>query len=90
MIDVGDVDLWRRSDVAFDAITHARAEWAKANRRPAALTAREALAALQFEALLVWVAASNLRTGVELSDEDYERLSAAMCRIESIADEVLG
>lgn len=78
-----------RSGVALDAITTARRQHAKEHRRPAALTAREALLALQFEALLVWTVAANMRAGVELADEDFERLTVAVTRLDLICDEVL-
>ncbi len=88
-LDLQDVDTVRRAPVALDAITSARQQWDRQQRRPAALTAREALAALQFEALLVWTAAANIRNGVELSDDDMARLTTACRWIDTICDEVL-
>jgi len=88
MLDLHDVDSPRRASIAIDKITTSRKRWTREHRRPKALTAREALGALQFEAMLVWVAASNLRNGVELTDDDYERLTLAARRIDAIADEV--
>ena len=88
-LDLQDIDADRRAAVALDAITVARRQWERAQRRPAALTAREALAALQFEALLVRVAAANVRNGVELTDQDLERLTTACRWIDIICDEVL-
>lgn len=88
--DLHEVDAARRSGVALDVITTARRQHHREHRRPAALTAREALLALQFEALLVWTAAANLRAGVELTEEDFDRLLVACLRIDAITDEVLG
>lgn len=88
-LDLQDIDADRRAAVALDAITVARRQWEREQRRPAALTAREALAALQFEALLVRVAAANVRNGVELTDQDLERLTTACRWIDIICDEVL-
>ncbi len=85
-----EVDPERRAACALDDIAVASREWKRNNRRPRALTARDALIALQFEALLVGVAAGNLAHGVELSDDDRERLQLAAGRIGVIADEVLG
>lgn len=85
-----DIDPARRAGVAMDKIVVARRQHWREHRRPAALTAREALAALQFEALLVLVAAGNLRNGVNLTDEDWDRLAIAHGRIQAIADEVAG
>jgi hypothetical protein len=90
MVDLQDVEPERRADVAIDAITVERRRWQRENRRPGALSAREALAALEFEALLVWTAAQNLATGMELDDADRGRLQLAMRRIDSIVGEVLG
>lgn len=84
-----EVDAERRAGVALDVITTASRQWQRAHRRPGALTAREALAALQFEALLVWTAAANVRNAVELTDDDFARLTTAMSRIDTICDEVM-
>lgn len=78
----------RLAPVVLDRISASRREWQRKNRRPAALTAREALAALQFESLLVWVAAANLRRGEVLADEDFERLTLACRHIDAVCDEV--
>lgn len=88
--DLHEIDAARRSGVALDVITTARRQHHREHRRPGALTAREALLALQFEALLVWTAAANLRNGVELTDEDFERLRITCFRIDAITDEVTG
>lgn len=82
-----DVDPDRRAAVAIDKIVNEQKRWAVKNRRPAALTAREALVAIQFECLVIWTAGANIRAGVELSDEDMERVSLAIQRIDTIVDE---
>lgn len=80
----------RRAACALDDIAVASRAWKRANRRPRAISARDALVALQFEALLVAVAAGNLAHGVDLSDEDRERLTLAAARIGVIVDEAVG
>lgn len=87
---IEEVDAERRAECAQDAIRRSQREHAAAHRRPAALTAREALAALSFETLVVWVAAGNLANGVELSDEDRARLTLAVKRIDALSLEVCG
>jgi hypothetical protein len=86
-IELGDVEPERRAAVAEDHAVVMRRAWEHKNRRPPALTAREALAALKFEALFVWVAATNVARGVVLSDVDAARLTAAARFIHSIATE---
>jgi hypothetical protein len=58
--------------------------------RPTQFPARDALEVLKFEAMLVAVAAGNVAQGVELTDEDLERLSVSAARVQFIADGVLG
>jgi len=87
-IDLHDIPTQRRASVALDAIVTARSTHARQHRRSAALTAREALAALQFEALFVAVAAGNVRNGVVLEDEDFNRLALAIRTIDTITGEV--
>lgn len=87
--DLHEVDAERRATVALDVITTASSRWKREHRRPGALTAREALAALQFEALLIWTAAANIRSGVELTEDDFDRLTTACRWINTISDEVL-
>lgn len=84
------VDAERRAAVAIDIVSTSQRQWQRNHRRPAALTPREALAALQFEGMLVAVAAANVRNGMRLSDEDFERLALSIRWINSIAEEVLG
>lgn len=87
-VDLQSVDPDRRAEVALDHVRIERQRWAVSNRRPAALSAREALVAVHFECLVIWTAAQNLRQGVELTDEDMDRLSLAQRRIDAIVDEV--
>lgn len=84
-----EVETARRSSVALDAITDARQRWLREQRQPKAITAREALEALHFEATLVWVAAQNIASGVELTAADLDRLTLACSRINVITDEVM-
>jgi hypothetical protein len=84
-----DVDASRSADCALDDIGVADRRWNREHRRPATITAREALAAVRFEALLLWVAWGNLLAGVELTDADRDRCTLAMQRIEAICGEVL-
>ena len=88
-LDLQDVDPARFAEVGQDAITVARRQWSRDNRRPKALTAREALAVLKFEALLVGVAAANILHGEELTEGDFERLALAVRRINTISSEAL-
>lgn len=88
-LELQDVDPARRAEVAQDAITVAHRQWSRENRRPKALTAREALTVLRFEALLVGVAAANILSGEELTDGDFERLALAVRRIDTISSEAL-
>ena len=87
--DMHDVDLQRRAPEALDIINASRQQHRREHRRPKALSAREALAALQFEALLVATAAGNLRAGVALSNDDFDRLAVAARWIETIAQEAV-
>jgi len=87
-IDLASVDPERRAAVAIDLITDDRTRWARQNRRPAAFSARQALAALQFEAFLIWTAAHNVVNGVVLTPQDLARVTLAQRRIDAIADEV--
>lgn len=89
-MSLSEVDAERRADVAIDVIRASAETWHRQHRRPRALTARDALVALEFEALLVCTAACNLANGVELSDDDRHRLLVAYNRIDTIVGEVLG
>ena len=85
--DAGDIE--RRAGTAIDNIGAHRRQWLREHRRPSALSAREALAAMQFEVLLVWTTAHNIANGVELSADDQDRLNITCRRIDTICDEVL-
>lgn len=85
---LAEVDPERRAECALDDISIARRQWARQNRRPAALSTREALMVLEFEATFVWVAAANLANGEILSDADHDRLRLAQRRITAVVDEV--
>lgn len=89
MIDLTDLPVDRRASVALDAITTSRQQWNRQHRRPPAMTAREAVAAMWFESLLIWTAGANVRAGVDLTDADFDRIGLAMQRIEAIREEVL-
>jgi hypothetical protein len=79
----------RRAAVVLDELHAQSTAWQRTNRRPRGLSAREALAALQFEAMVVWSAAHSLRDGLGLSDEDRARLTLAMQRIDALTDEAI-
>jgi len=88
--DLELVECERLAVAVLDDIGTAQRTWKRQNRRPRALSAREALVALQFEAMLVGVAASNLANGVELTEVDLDRLLVACARISAISDEAIG
>lgn len=83
------IDPDRRAAATLDDIHTASREWRRQNRRPRALSARDALLVLRHETLLVGVAAANVACGVELSDVDRERLLLAVARIGIITDEAI-
>jgi len=82
VLDVADVDVDRRAEIALDVIRTQRRRWARANRRPPALRPREALQALLHEALVVMVADPA-------NYDDRQRLVVACQRIHAIASEVI-
>jgi hypothetical protein len=86
-LDLHDVEPERRAGVAEDHARAIRRQWQRDHRQPPTLTPREALAALRYEALHVWVAAHNVARGVVLSDVDLARLTVAARWIERIAQE---
>ena len=57
--------------------------------KPAGLSPRAALEVLAFEALAVAVAAGNMAQGLQLTEEDRQRLTVAAGRINLLAQEVL-
>jgi hypothetical protein len=88
-LELEGVDYNRRAAVVLDHITVARRDWQREQRRPKSLTAREALAALRFEALMIWTAAHNVANGVELSEDDLARLTTSCSWIDAICEEAL-
>lgn len=89
MIDLHEVAPERRAGVALDGIAVDRRQWLRQNRRPAALTAREALAAVQFEAQIIWMGMASMRAGFRLTDDHWARVTLAMRNIDTIVDEVI-
>ena len=87
-LDLVGVDPERRSGIALDHIHAARVQHRREQRPPGALTAREALAAIAYEARFVWVCAGNLRNGIELAGEDFSRLTYAARSIDLVCAEV--
>jgi hypothetical protein len=82
-----EVDAERRAAVALDEIRASHRQFDRAQRRPSAISARDALAAVHFECLVLWTAWANLLNGEELSLEDHERVSVAMARILAVYEE---
>jgi len=82
-----DLPGHRRAECVIDEARARRNTWQREHRQPAPLTAREALAAAQYELLLIWTAAANLRAGVELTDADFNRLTTAVRRVELLCHE---
>lgn len=66
----------------------ASAQQGPQRRRPCGLPAREALALLRDDALVVAVAAGNLARGLVLTEADRQRLLEGAARIQRIADQV--
>lgn len=56
--------------------------------KPRGISAREAMRAINFEALLVATAAMNIADGLSLTDTDRERLLIAWARIDTLTSEV--
>lgn len=88
-LDLHEVDPELRAGVAADVVVAQRQRWEREHRRPPALTLREAVTAVRFEALFVWTCAGNLRNGVELDDKDFARLTLSCSRIENTFAEAL-
>ena len=83
-IDAGMIEPQRLAGAVVDRVLIDRRKRDYTSR---ALTAREALQALAFEAMLVSVAAQNLAQGMALGDADLTRLLLAWSRIDTIATE---
>jgi hypothetical protein len=90
MLDLEGVEPQRFADVAVDAIVRSQSDWARKNRRPRALSAREALLALAFETHIVWIVGCDLQSGKDVSEGDWDRFIAALRRIDAIAQEAAG
>lgn len=86
-MNIREIEPQRRPSVAHDVITAARQAHQREHRRPAAITARDALIALEFEAMLVWTCAQNILAGVALTAEDLDRLTTACRWITAIRNE---
>jgi len=76
-----------RAEGAIDRIVARRRAWHR--KRERTFTARDALAALQFEVTFLHVASVAMRDSGPLSDADHARLVVACGRINVICDEVL-
>ena len=85
--DIDLVDDERKAAAVMDTLVAAEAMHAREHRRPRALSLREALSALRFEILFVSVALMNYRNGIDLTDEDEERLLQAANYIDTILAE---
>ena len=85
---LGFVEAAKELEAWQDEPTTAHQRWQR--RRPCGLPAREALALLRDDALVVAVAAANLAHGVALSEADRQRLLNGAARIQRIADQVVG
>jgi hypothetical protein len=86
---LSNVDHARRAAVALDEAHRVQVDHQRAHRRPRAFSARDALSALEFEAMLLWTAMHNLRAGVELTPVDFDRITVAMARIKAICAEAV-
>ena len=89
-IDADLIEPQRLAECVIDSLKIERrlsASHQGGRRRRHGISHREALQALQFEAQLVAVAASNLANGVELSEGDRARLLIAWGRIDIIVSE---
>lgn len=84
------VDAERRATVVLDEIETARRKWHGEQRRPRALSAREALEVMSFECLLVWAYGKRLLAGEEPSPEDEARVTTALRTIDTLVDEAIG
>ena len=87
ILDLIDADLIEPQRLAGSVIDEVVIQRRRRDCNGRALTAREALQALAFEAMLVSVAAQNLALGMALGDADLTRLMLAWSRIETLAAE---
>lgn len=82
-----DADLIEPQRLAASVIDEVVIQRRRRDDTGRGLTAREALAALKFEALVVSLAAQNMARGMALGDADLTRLLVAWGRIDTIAAE---
>ena len=82
-----DHDLIEPQRLAGSVIDHIKIERRRPGYTGRALTARDALTALKFEAQLVAVAAQNVAHGLTLQSSDLTRLMLAWSRITAITEE---
>jgi hypothetical protein len=82
-----DADLIEPQRLAGSVIDEVVIQRRKRDYNGRALTAREALQAVRFEAQFVAVAAQNLAQGIALEADDLNRLLVAWARIDTIATE---
>lgn len=85
-IDVDLIELHRLAGCVIDQIVIDRR---RSVVKQHSITAREALLALLYEAQLVAVAAENIASGLQLSDDDHARLLVAWGRISAIVSEAV-
>lgn len=78
-------DVLAAVGLTFDALFPERLGEFKPERRP--FPAADVLRAIEFEALLIATAASNLARGIELSEGDRERLMLSAGRIGAAVEE---
>lgn len=86
--DIALVAPERKAEILIDKLSVDARRYQRKKER--SFTAREGLICAQFEVLLAAVAASNLARGVELTDEDRDRLWLASERLTTIAEEAVG
>lgn len=89
-LDLQYVEPPRRAQVVLDDIGRRQRDWQRTNRRPAALTARQALVVVEAEILLVCTTLASVLSGRKLTEDDMERLALAYDRIFRIKAEVIG
>ena len=87
MTTVFDQEPEHRAEATIDRIVVR--DRAHHRRRERALGTREALEALQFEAIFLHVVSASMRDGATLTDEDHDRLVVACGRINVIVDEAV-
>jgi hypothetical protein len=89
-LNLSDVEPVRRAAVALDEVDGVRQQWHRDNRRPRALSARDALEAVSYECLVVWAYGKRLLDGHQPTPEDEARVTTALRTIDMIVDEAIG